>query len=745
MIHKIIYTLTDEAPMLATHAFLPIVQAFSKTAGVMVEKRDISLAARILAAFPDYLNKDKQVPDALAELREWVKDRNANIIKLPNISASVPQIQAAVKELRVSGFDVPEYPDETASDRAKESETRKAIRLRYDRVKGSAVNPVLREGNSDRRCAEAVKMYARKNPHPMGAWSPDSRTHVASMEDGDFYGTEKSIRVKKSGSYRIEFIGKDSVPRVLKSECALENGMILDAAVMSRGKLRGFLKKEIEDARTKNILFSIHLKATMMKVSDPVIFGTAVSVFFAPVFEKHGRVFDELGVRPDLGMGDLESKLLALEEAKREEILRDIRQCYRVGPDMAMVDSHRGISNLHVPSDIIIDASMPAAIRNSGRMWDAKGEARDFKALIPDRSYAGVYQTTIDFCRQHGAFNPATMGSVANVGLMAQKAEEYGSHDRTFIAPDEGLIRAVGNDGEPLLSQEVKEGDLFRMCHVTDEALSDWVKLAVHRTRSTGIPAVFWLDENRAHDAQVIAAVREALRNLDTSGMDFPIMNPSEACLYTLERTAAGKDSIAVTGNVLRDYLTDLFPILELGTSAKMLSIVHLIHGGGLFETGAGGSAPKHVKQFLHENHLRWDSLGEYLALAVSYEHLADRFANERARLLGKTLNVATALLLENRKSPSRLTGELDNRGSHFYLTLYWARALAEQDDDRMLKRKFTAVARELTESEEEIVDELIRVQGTAVDIGGYYRPDAEKIKALMRPSARFNAIIDML
>jgi len=745
MTPEIIYTLTDEAPMLATYAFLPIVQAFSKAAGVLVEQRDISLAARILAAFSDYLSEDKQIPDALAELGEWVKDKNANIIKLPNISASVPQIQAAVKELRSKGFDVPDYPDESNPDGAKELETKNAIRLRYDRVKGSAVNPVLREGNSDRRCAEAVKMYARKNPHPMGNWSPDSKTHVASMQEGDFYGTEKSIRVEKSGSYRIEFIGKDDVPKVLKSECALEKGTILDAAVMSRAKLRGFLKKEIDDAKAKNILFSIHLKATMMKVTDPVIFGTAVSVFFAPVFEKHGRVLDELGVKPDLGMGDLETKLLALEESKREEILRDIRQCYLLGPDIAMVDSRRGISNLHVPSDIIIDASMPAAIRNSGQMWDAKGKARDFKALIPDRSYAGVYQTTIDFCKQHGAFNSVTMGSVANVGLMAQKAEEYGSHDKTFIAPAEGLIRAVGADGKLLLSQEVKAGDLFRMCHVTDEALSDWVELAVHRARTTGIPAVFWLDENRAHDAQMIMAVSKVLENLDTSGLEIPIMKPSDACLYTLERTAAGKDTISITGNVLRDYLTDLFPILELGTSAKMLSVVHLIHGGGLFETGAGGSAPKHVQQFLRENHLRWDSLGEYLALAVSYEHLADRFTNERARLLGKTLNDATALLLENRKSPSRVTGELDNRGSHFYLTLYWAGALAEQNDDMELKKKFTAVARELRKSERDIADELIRAQGVSVDIGGYYLPDVEKINALMRPSARFNAIIDML
>ncbi len=735
----IIYTYTDEAPMLATHSFFPIIQAFSKAAGVTVETRDISLAGRILAAFPDYLNEDKKISDALLELGELVKKPEANIIKLPNISASIPQIQGAVKELRDKGYPVPDFPEEPKND------TEKAIRARYDKIKGSAVNPVLREGNSDRRSAPAVKRYARKNPHTMGAWSADSKTHVSSMKDGDFFGNEKSVTITEDSSFRIEYTGTDGTVKQLKGETPLEIGEILDAAVMNRKALRNFLEGEIEDAAAKDVLFSIHLKATMMKVSDPVIFGHAVSVFFKDVFDKHKDILDDLGVDPDHGMADLESKLGTLNPEKRAEIEADIKACYASRPDLAMVNSDKGISNLHVPSDIIIDASMPAAIRNSGRMWGPDGKEKDMKAVIPDRSYAGIFRTAVDFCRENGAFDPASMGSVSNVGLMAKKAEEYGSHDKTFKSPGNGVIRAVNPAGEVILEQNVAEGDLFRMCQVKDAPVRDWVKLAVSRAGATLSPTVFWLDEKRAHDAELIVKVKAYLTDHDTSGLEIDIMEPAKACKHALERAGAGKDTISVTGNVLRDYLTDLFPILELGTSAKMLSIVPLMNGGGLFETGAGGSAPKHVQQLRKENHLRWDSLGEFLALTMSFEHLANTFGNKRAGLLGKTLDMATGELLEKRKSPSRKSGELDNRGSHYYLAAFWAKALAEQNDDTELKERFTEPALKLAENEKTIVDELNRIQGSPADIDGYYKPDQAAVDAVMRPCALLNGIIDSI
>ena len=732
MTPKIIYTFTDEAPMLATHSFLPVIRAFSGAAGVQVEIRDISLAARILAQFTDH-------HDALAELGELVKQPDANVIKLPNISASIPQIVAAVKELQSKGFDIPDFPEDPKTD------GEKAVRARYDKVKGSAVNPVLREGNSDRRSAPAVKQFARRNPHSMGEWSSGSKTHVASMESGDFFGSEKSITLPAETDFRIEFIAADGGRTELRALKHLEAGEVLDAAVMSRRKLRAFLAGQVADAKQKGVLFSVHLKATMMKVSDPIIFGHAVSVFFADLFEKHGAVLSELGVDPDHGLGDLAAKLENLEGPKRLEIEADLAACLEAGPDLAMVNSDKGITNLHVPSDVIIDASMPAAIRIGGRMWGPDGKAHDMKAVIPDRSYAGVYQATIDFCRQNGAFDPSVMGSVSNVGLMARKAEEYGSHDKTFAAPGSGVIRAVDAAGTVLLQQDVEEGDIFRMCQVKDEPIRDWVKLAVRRARATGAPAIFWLDENRAHDAQLIRKVTNYLGELDTDGLDISILEPAAACTRTLERAKADRDTISVTGNVLRDYLTDLFPILELGTSAKMLSIVPLMNGGGLFETGAGGSAPKHVQQLQNENHLRWDSLGEFLALAVSYEHLAVTFGNRRAALLGRTLDTATGRLLEENRSPSRKCGELDNRGSHFYLAMYWAEALADQDEDREMKVRFTPVAEALRTAENEIVGELISVQGTPADIGGYYLPDGDKADTVMRPSSRFNRIVESI
>ncbi len=749
---KIIYTYTDEAPMLATHSFFPIIRSFTRAAGVTVETRDISLAARILAAFPDSLAEEQRVPDALAELGELVKKPDANIIKLPNISASIPQIQNAVKELQQKGFAVPDFPEEPSNP------DEEAVRLRYDAVKGSAVNPVLREGNSDRRSAPAVKNYAKANPHSMGEWNPESKTHVASMAGGDFYGTEKSITLEKETAFRIEFVDTKGKATPLRGEKPLLAGEILDAAVMNRSQLRAFLAEEIKDAKKRNVLFSVHLKATMMKVSDPVIFGHAVSVFFRDLFEKHRGLFMELGVDPDHGLGDLESKLAGLDAAKREEIKQDIAECLSAGPQLAMVNSDKGITNLHVPSDVIIDASMPAAIRIGGKMWGPDGKEKDMKAVIPDRCYAGVYQAAIDFCKRNGAFNPSVMGSVSNVGLMAQKAEEYGSHDKTFVAPGNGVIRAVEPDGTVLLEQPVEEGDIFRMCQTKDAPIRDWVKLAVKRARITGNPAVFWLDENRAHDAQIIRKVKASLADegipfsdaADSGAMSpnaanlkISIMEPSEACRHAMRRAADGLDTISVTGNVLRDYLTDLFPILELGTSAKMLSIVPLLGGGGLFETGAGGSAPKHIQQLLAENHLRWDSLGEFLALAVSLEHLAMVFGNEKARLLGRTLDEATGRLLNERKSPSRKCGELDNRGSHFYLAKYWARALADQNEDAELKEIFAAPAAALEERAELIAAELIAVQGEPADIGGYYQPDKTKTDAVMRPCEQFNRIID--
>ena len=737
MTPKIIYTYTDEAPMLATHSFLPIVRTFSDAAGVSVETRDISLAGRILALFPEYLTDTQKVDDALTELGKLVKQPDANIIKLPNISASIPQILGAVKELQSKGYNIPDFPEEPRT------ENEQAIRARYDTVKGSAVNPVLREGNSDRRSAPAVKQYARRNPHSMGEWSSESRTHVSSMTEGDFFGSEKSVTIPEDGDFRIEFLGSNGEVSELRPSAPLEAGEILDAAVMNRKALRSFLADQVADAKEQGVLFSLHLKATMMKVSDPVIFGHAVSVFFADVFRKHADLFERLGVDPDHGLGDLLVKTASIDPALRAEIEADIAAALEAGPDLAMVNSDKGISNLHVPSDVIIDASMPAAIRIGGKMWGPEGDARDMKAVIPDRCYAGVYRAAIDFCRENGAFNPSRMGSVSNVGLMARKAEEYGSHDKTFLAPADGAIRAVDSSGRVLLEQAVEEGDLFRMCQVKDDAVQDWVGLAVRRARDTDTPAVFWLDENRAHDARLIEKVNDYLSDHETSGLEISIMPPEEACRFTLKRSAADLDTISVTGNVLRDYLTDLFPILELGTSAKMLSIVPLMKGGGLFETGAGGSAPKHVQQLLQENHLRWDSLGEFLALAVSYEHLSTTFGNSRAGLLGRTLDEATGKLLEENRTPSRKCGEPDNRSSHYYLARYWARALVSQNEDADLKNRFASIADALENSEKTIVDELMAVQGQAADIGGYYRPDTALTDAVMRPSRTLNRIID--
>jgi len=737
--NKIIYTITDEAPALATSSLLPIVQAFVKNADIEMETRDISLAGRIIAQFPDRLNENQKVSDALSELGELVKKPEANIIKLPNISASVPQIKATVAELQARGYNLPDYPESPCTE--EEIETKN----RYDIAKGSAVNPVLREGNSDRRAPKAVKNYAKKNPHSMGKWSSVSRSHVASMSKGDFYGSEKSTEISKAGNVIIEFTGKNGNTSILKEKTTLKVGEIIDAAVMSRNSLRDFLTEEIADARAKDVLFSVHLKATMMKVSDPIIFGHVVTVFFKELFDKHGDYFNELGVDASHGLGDLYSKMESIPAEKKAEIERDIQAIYSSQPDLAMVNSDKGISNLHVPSDVIIDASMPAAIRSSGQMWGPDGKLKDMKAIIPDRSYAGVYQETIDFCKKHGAFDPTTMGSVSNVGLMAQKAEEYGSHDKTFKMSADGTVRVIDETGTVLLEQVVEEGDIFRMCQVKDAPIQDWIKLAVKRAKATGNPAVFWLDKNRSHDAQLIKKVNKYLKDHDTAGLEISIKSPVEATKFSMERIIEGLDTISVTGNVLRDYLTDLFPILEVGTSAKMLSIVPLMSGGGLFETGAGGSAPKHVQQFEEEGHLRWDSLGEFLALAVSMEHLGNTYNNPKALILSETLDAATELVLENRKSPSRKVNEIDNRGSHFYLALYWAQALAEQKKDSELQSIFTPIAKELIDNESLIAGELLKSQGSPVKIGGYYAPDEDLKSEVMRPSATFNRILALL
>ncbi|MBI1865938.1 MAG: NADP-dependent isocitrate dehydrogenase [Nitrospirae bacterium] len=737
---RIFWTKTDEAPALATYSLLPIVRAFTGAAGVSVEPRDISLAGRIIANFPENLTESQRIPDELAALGDLAaKSPEANIIKLPNISASVPQLKAAVKELKSRGYDVPDYPDEPQSDAEKE------IKARYGKVLGSAVNPVLREGNSDRRAAASVKNYAKKNPHKMSAWSADSKSHVAHMSGGDFYGSERSVTVAQAGNVRIEFVGRDGKAVVLKEKTALKAGEVIDAAVMSRRALRKFLEEQIEDAKKKSVLFSLHLKCTMMKVSDPVMFGHAVSVFFKDVFEKHAATFKDLGVNPNNGLGDLYAKIAKLPDAKKAEIEEDIKACYKVRPEMAMVNSDKGITNLHVPSDVIIDASMPPMIREGGKMWGPDGKLHDTKAAIPDRSYAGIYQEVIDNCKKHGALDPRTMGSVPNVGLMAQKAEEYGSHDKTFQASGNGTIRVVDESGKVLLEQAVEEGDIFRACQTKDAPIRDWVKLAVTRARATGAPAVFWLDKNRAHDAQLMEKVNLYLKDHDTKGLDIKIMPPVEAIRYSLDRIREGKDTISVTGNVLRDYLTDLFPILELGTSAKMLSIVPLMNGGGLFETGAGGSAPKHVQQFLEEGYLRWDSLGEFLALGVSLEQLANTFKNERAQVLADTLDQAIGKILDYNRSPARKVGELDNRGSHFYLALYWAQALAEQTKDKDLQARFAKPAKQLADNEAKIIGELTGAQRKPQDVGGYYLPDSGKASKAMRPSATLNAIIDAI
>jgi len=736
---KIIYTYTDEAPALATYSLLPIIQTFAGACGVAVETRDISLAGRIIAVFPDRLTKEQQISDALAELGELAKTPEANIIKLPNISASIPQLKAAIAELQKKGYALPDYPDEPAND-----EERK-IRARYDKVKGSAVNPVLREGNSDRRAPNAVKQYARKNPHSMGPWSRDSKTHVATMSSGDFRSHERSKTIAQNGQLRIELTGRDGNVTILKDKIPVLSGEVIDAAVMSARALTAFLEKEVEDARRQGVLFSLHLKATMMKVSDPIIFGHAVRVFFNGVFQKHAATLASLGVNVNNGLGSLLEAIRRLPDAKRTEIEADLQAEYARRPDLAMVNSSRGISNLHVPSDIIIDASMPAMIRMSGQMWNKEGKPQDTKAVIPDSSYSGVYRETIAFCKEHGAFDPRMMGTVPNVGLMAQAAEEYGSHDKTFEIHAAGTVRVVDASGAVQVEHEVEAGDIWRMCQTKDAAIQDWVKLAVTRARATGTPAVFWLDETRPHDAELIRKVKQYLLNHDTQGLQIDIMSPERATRFTLNRLKAGQDTISVTGNVLRDYLTDLFPILEVGTSAKMLSIVPLMKGGGMFETGAGGSAPKHVQQFLEENHLRWDSLGEFLALAVSFEHLSETSGNRPAKILADALDKATEMLLETNKSPSPKVHELDNRGSHFYLALYWAQSLAEQTTDPELRSRFAPLARELAENEKKILDELNRVQGSPVDIGGYYVPNPALASKAMRPSATFNSTLNLL
>jgi len=734
---KIIYTKTDEAPALATYSFLPIVVAFTKSSGIHIEIKDISLANRILTLFPEKLNDKQKVTDALTELGELVKKPEANIIKLPNISASVPQLIAAIKELQSLGFNIPDYLESPKTDEEKE------ILKKYNTVKGSAVNPVLREGNSDRRAPKAVKNYAKKNPHTMGAWSTDSKTHVSTMEKGDFFSNEKSTTVDKSCNIKIEFIDNNGSITTLKEKTALLAGEIIDATVMSKKALLNFLKEQIKDAKEKNILFSLHMKATMMKVSDPVIFGHAVRVFFQDVFKKHGAIIKKLDVDVNNGFGDLIKKIQTLPEDQKAAIEADIDACFANGPSVAMVNSDKGITNLHVPSDVIIDASMPAMIRTSGKMWNADGNLEDTKAVIPDSSYAGIYEASIDFSREHGAFDPTTMGTTSNVGLMAQKAEEYGSHDKTFIIKGEGTVQVTDDSGKVIFEHIVEEGDIWRMCQSKDAPIQNWIKLAIDRARATGSPAIFWLDKERSHDAQIIVKINHYLQKLDTNGLDIQIMAPKEATFYTLKRAKAGLDTISVTGNVLRDYLTDLFPILELGTSAKMLSIVPLMNGGGLFETGAGGSAPKHIQQFIEEGHLRWDSLGEFLALAASLEHLGENYNLPSALVLAETLDEATDKFLDNKKSPSRKVNELDNRGSHYYLATYWAQALAAQSKNIKLKDIFVDVAKELENSEETITRELLEVQGGEINIGGYYHFDANLTKKAMRPSSTFNSIIE--
>ena len=736
---KIIYTFTDEAPALATYSLLPIIQAFTASSGIAVETRDISLAGRILASFPEYLNEDQKIGDHLAELGKLATTPEANIIKLPNISASVPQLKAAIKELQQQGYKLPDYPEAPVSD------TEKDVRSRYDKIKGSAVNPVLREGNSDRRAPLSVKNYARKNPHKMGAWSADSKTHVAHMNSGDFYGTEKGALIEAAGSVKIELIAADGSSKVLKEKTAVLAGEIIDASVMSQKALRSFVAAEIEDAKKQGVLLSAHLKATMMKVSDPIMFGYIVAEYYKDALEKHADVLKEIGFNLNNGIGDLYARIKTLPAEKQAEIEADIQAVYAQRPPLAMVNSDKGITNLHVPSDVIVDASMPAMIRDSGKMWGADGKLHDTKALIPDRCYAGVYQVVIDDCKKHGAFDPVTMGSVPNVGLMAQQAEEYGSHDKTFQISANGVVRVTDDKGQVLLEQAVETGDIWRMCQAKDAPIQDWVKLAVNRARASNTPAVFWLDPARAHDALVIEKVKQYLKDHDTSGLDIRIMSPEEATQFSIDRIRAGLDTISVTGNVLRDYLTDLFPIMELGTSAKMLSIVPLMSGGGLFETGAGGSAPKHVQQFLEEGHLRWDSLGEFLALAASLEHVGTTCANAKAKVLAKTLDQANGQFLDSDKSPSRKVGQLDNRGSHFYLALYWAQALAAQTEDKELQAQFTNLAKVLADNEEKIVAELNAAQGKPLDIGGYYHADPQLTSQAMRPSATFNAALAAL
>lgn len=736
---KIIYTKTDEAPMLATYSFLPIINAFTKAAGVTVELRDISLAGRVIAVFPEYLTAEQKQHDALAELGEMAKTPEANIIKLPNVSASIPQLVATIKELQSQGYKLPDYPENPKDDKEKD------IKTRYDKIKGSAVNPVLREGNSDRRAPLSVKAYARKHPHKMGAWSSDSKTHVTHMTGGDFRSNEKSLTIPAATTAKIEFVGADGKTTVLKEKIALQVGEVLDATFMSVKALRKFLEEQIEDAKKQGVLFSLHMKATMMKVSDPKIFGHGVTVYYKDVFEKHGETLKKLGVDPDNGIGDLYAKIKALPDDQRKAIEADIQAVYQKRPPMAMVNSDKGITNLHVPSDIIIDASMPPVIRDSGKMWNPQGQLQDVKCVIPDASYAPVYHEVVEFCKKTGAFDPRTMGTIPNVGLMAQAAEEYGSHDKTFKAPGNGTIRIVDASGKTLHEHKVEEGDIWRACQVKDAPIQDWVKLAVTRARATGAPAVFWLDKTRAHDAELIKKVNAYLPKHDTTGLEIKIMAPAEACRFSIERMKDGKETISCTGNVLRDYLTDLFPILEIGTSAKMLSIVPLLNGGGLFETGAGGSAPKHVQQFQEEGYLRWDSLGEFLALVASLEHLAKVGNNAVAKILADTLDQANAKFLESNKSPARKVGEIDNRGSHFYLALYWAQALAAQAADKRIAERFANIAKDLSDNEKKIDGELLAAQGKPQDVGGYYHPDDAKASKAMRPSATLNAIIDAI
>ncbi len=734
---KIFYTKTDEAPALATRSWLPIVQAFTKTAGIEVETKDISLAGRILATFPEYLTEAQRVEDALAILGEMAKKPEANIIKLPNISASIPQLKAAIAELQAKGFDIPDFPDEP------ETEEEKAILARYNKIKGSAVNPVLREGNSDRRAPKAIKNYAKKNPHGMGTWSTDSKSHVASMTEGDFRSNEKSMTLLKPSTVSIQHVPNNGEKSILKQGLSLQEGEIIDATVMSKKKLMAFLEAQVADAKANNVLFSLHMKATMMKVSDPIIFGHAVKSFLKDVFEKHGETLEEIDAEPNNGLGNVLKSLEKLPNDKKAEIEADIEKAFENGPDLAMVNSDKGITNLHVPSDVIIDASMPAMIRNSGKMWNAEGRPQDTKAVIPDSSYSSIYQATIDFCKEHGAFDPTTMGTVPNVGLMAQKAEEYGSHDKTFEIANDGVVQIVDPEGNVLIEHNVETGDIWRMCQVKDLPVQDWVKLAVTRARATKTPAVFWLDSERAHDAELIMKVNKYLPEHDTDGLEIHILSPLEATKFTLKRIKEGKDTISVSGNVLRDYLTDLFPILEVGTSAKMLSIVPLMNGGGLFETGAGGSAPKHVQQFVKEGHLRWDSLGEFMALAVSLDHLGEKNGNNKAKVLGDALDQATETFLDNDRSPSRKVGELDTRGSHFYMALYWSKALASQNGDNDLKNVFEGIAQKLSEQEITILSELNGAQGSSQDIDGYYEPTEEMATKAMRPSQTLNTIIE--